>query len=522
MSDQASTIQVNTIEPQSGTTLTVGKSGQNLVVNADSLKANVAKDAGGGATADVYAAFTSTGASTWTCPTGVTSADILVVGGGGGGGDPGAGAGGAGGGGGVVQHATYTVVPAVVYDITVGTGGAYGSGGSPQGVNGVNSVFNVNAEGSQAAMTALGGGGGGAYSADAEDGGSGGGAGGSDADGGGTGTQADSAGGTGYGNDGGDGYGSGAGDSMGGGGGGSAAVGNTAVSNDAGDGGAGQLYSNFTSYGQSGYFSGGGGGGAKSNNSYAGSGGNGGGGDGTYEDTASAGTANTGGGGGSAGDIGTSAAGGSGVVLIRYNTGAADPTTLWVSDGSGTISGLNSGFGSAQVLISSQTVTDTASVLFTSGITSTYKEYIFEFFNINPENDNQNLQIQFSTNGGSSYGVETTSTYFLAKHYEDGTSGSLAYVTDEDANQSTGMINMASGPGNGSDECAAGELHLFNPASTTYVKNFYSKFNFYQQINASFNSYVGGYVNTTSAVDAVIFQMSSGNFDGTIKMYGIK
>ena len=80
---------------------------------------------------------------------------------------------------------------------------------------------------------------------------------------------------------------------------------------------------------------------------------------------------------------------------------------------------------------------------------------------------------------------------------------------------------MASGPGNGSDECAAGELHLFNPASTTYVKNFYSEFNFYQQINASFNSYVGGYVNTTSAVNAVIFQMSSGNLDGEIKMYGL-
>ena len=37
------------------------------------------------------------------------------------------------------------------------------------------------------------------------------------------------------------------------------------------------------------------------------------------------------------------------------------------------------------------------------------------------------------------------------------------------------------------------------------------------------NSYISGYANTTSAVDAVQFAMSSGNIDsGTIKLYGIK
>ena len=35
--------------------------------------------------------------------------------------------------------------------------------------------------------------------------------------------------------------------------------------------------------------------------------------------------------------------------------------------------------------------------------------------------------------------------------------------------------------------------------------------------------YTAGYGNTTSAVDAVVFKMSSGNIDaGTIKLYGIK
>ena len=73
MSDQASTIMVNTLEPQSGTTLTVGMSGQNLQVNADSLKANVAKDAGGNAI------FSSNGSGTLSgVNSGFGSAQVLL------------------------------------------------------------------------------------------------------------------------------------------------------------------------------------------------------------------------------------------------------------------------------------------------------------------------------------------------------------------------------------------------------------------------------------------------------------
>ena len=103
-------------------------------------------------------AFTSTGSATWTCPANVTSVEILVVAGAaGGGGSPGSGGGGAGG---IVHHATYTVVPGIVYDISVGAGGAGGGNGS-DGDQGVNTVFNINAEGGGATMTALGGGKGG-------------------------------------------------------------------------------------------------------------------------------------------------------------------------------------------------------------------------------------------------------------------------------------------------------------------------------------------------------------------------
>ena len=39
----------------------------------------------------------------------------------------------------------------------------------------------------------------------------------------------------------------------------------------------------------------------------------------------------------------------------------------------------------------------------------------------------------------------------------------------------------------------------------------------------SINSFIAGYANTTSAIDAIQFKMSSGNIDaGTFKLYGIK
>tara|TARA_R110000824_G_scaffold289900_1_gene478434 strand:- start:2802 stop:4250 length:1449 start_codon:yes stop_codon:yes gene_type:complete len=270
---------------------------------------------GAAAGAVTFSSHTSTGADTWTCPAGVTTAEIVVVAGGGGGGQR---MGGGGGAGGVVHHATYTTVPAVVYDLTVGVGasGAAGSGSGNVGGTGGNSSFNDNAEGSQSKMTANGGGGGAHYNGGAATSGGSGGGSCETATTPGTGTQGDSGGGTGYGSNG----GSGGGGYGGCGGGGATTTGGEQTSSGTGSaGGTGKLLSNFTSYGESGYFGGGGGGDTHSGAGTVGPGGNGGGGDGR----SGAGSANTGGGGGghrNSGDSGsiTGGSGGSGVVVIRY------------------------------------------------------------------------------------------------------------------------------------------------------------------------------------------------------------
>jgi len=176
------------------------------------------------------------------------------------------------------------------------------------------------------------------------------------------------------------------------------------------------------------------------------------------------------------------------------------------------------------VLLSSQTADDDATLSFTSGIDSTYGEYIFRFYNIHPATDGAFFSFQVNGAGESGYNETITSTCHYANHAEDdsGTPG-FGYITDHDQAQGTAFQNIATGIGNASDESTAGELHLFNPASTTYVKHFYSKINMTQgpAVKTS-NMFFAGYINTTTAIDDIQFKMHTGNFYGKIKMWGVK
>jgi hypothetical protein len=172
--------------------------------------------------------------------------------------------------------------------------------------------------------------------------------------------------------------------------------------------------------------------------------------------------------------------------------------------------------------ISSQTASNSATVSFTTGIDSTYKAYKFVFVNINPATDNTSFQFNMSTDGGSNYNVTKTTTYFRPAHDEADTVTVLGYDTNEDLAQSTNFQVISKGIGNGADESGSGSLTLFNPSSTTYVKHFIANTNLTQENEFSINVFMAGYGNTTSAINALQFKMSSGNFDGKIYLYGIK
>ncbi len=178
--------------------------------------------------------------------------------------------------------------------------------------------------------------------------------------------------------------------------------------------------------------------------------------------------------------------------------------------------------GSSLVLISEQTASSSSTISFTSGIDSTYKEYIFKFINIHPATDGANLSFQANASGGSGYNETITSTTFNAYHDEGDSGTALAYNTGMDQAQGTSFQNLGDNTGNDNDQCVSGELHLFDPSSTTFVKHFIASSNNYNASNYSTRLETAGYINTTSAIDEIQFKFSSGNIDsGTFKLYGV-
>ena len=205
------------------------------------------------------------------------------------------------------------------------------------------------------------------------------------------------------------------------------------------------------------------------------------------------------------------------MALVKYNNNSISAIT--------TPGALATG---AMVLIKEQTASSSSTISFVDGtsdvvLDNTYPIYLFHFINMHPATDAVTLQFNLSVDSGSNYNVAKTTTQFRAEHDEGGSSGTIVYRTGNDLAEGTGSQKLGDDLGNDNDSQQSGYLYLFNPSSTTYVKNFLSQSMEYNSANRATNCYAAGYGNTTSAVDAVQFSMSSGNIDsGTIKLYGLK
>ena len=199
------------------------------------------------------------------------------------------------------------------------------------------------------------------------------------------------------------------------------------------------------------------------------------------------------------------------MALVKYNNNSISSVTAV---------GLSSG---GMNLITTNTISSgVSSSSFTSNIDSTYDTYVFKFINIHAATLNSQFHFQVSTDGGSSYGVTATTTNFISAHNEAGNSTALAYQTGYDLAQSTSYSLITGENGTENDESSSGILHLFSPSNTTFVKHFISRHQQYTSGDYSYDNYSTGYFNTTSAINAIDFKMSSGNIDsGVIKMYGL-
>ena len=175
--------------------------------------------------------------------------------------------------------------------------------------------------------------------------------------------------------------------------------------------------------------------------------------------------------------------------------------------------------------IATQTASSSASISFTSGIDSTYKEYIFYFVNIHGQTLREDFTFQCSTDGGSNYNTTITSTFFQLNHSEDDANANFGYLTSNDQAQGTGFQLIARDFSDDNDGSLSGILHLFNPSSTTFVKHFMSVFNAMHESPSGYYSNsdrTAGYFNTTSGINAVQFKATSGNIDsGQILLFGL-
>ena len=191
------------------------------------------------------------------------------------------------------------------------------------------------------------------------------------------------------------------------------------------------------------------------------------------------------------------------MALVKYNNNSISAVTSAASIPSG-----------AMTHIKSLNASSSATLSFVDGssdvvLDSTYPIYVFKFINIHPATDSVFLDVNFR-DGNTNYDATKTTTSF-------------EYTTSDDLAQSSSAVHITGLTGNGNDESTSGELFLFAPSSTTFIKHFISRSNNYDRNNRSVTHHAAGYCNVTAAIDGVQFSMSSGNIDaGKIKLYGIK
>ena len=179
----------------------------------------------------------------------------------------------------------------------------------------------------------------------------------------------------------------------------------------------------------------------------------------------------------------------------------------------------------AMILIKTVTASSSATVSFIHGTSdvvfdSTYPIYLIKFINAHPGTDDQNLQFRFTTDG-TNFNVTTYSAPFGADHTEAG-SGSMEYKAGNDPDDN-GEQSIGASTGADNDQASSGELYIFSPSSTTYVKHYLSRSSQARHSDAAQDFFTGGYANTSSAITGLRFKFQSGNIDtGTFKLYGIK
>ena len=177
----------------------------------------------------------------------------------------------------------------------------------------------------------------------------------------------------------------------------------------------------------------------------------------------------------------------------------------------------------AMTLLSTNTLSSAAATVdITSGLTSTYDSYIIKIINMHPASNAAQPTFQVDTGTNTNYNTTiAAATHFVASENEGGSGGGLGYYNENTADI-TSFLRIGVSTGSDNDQNLNATLQLFNPASTTFNKQFILRSTSNTADDHEHDFFLGGIFNTTTAITRVRFKFSSGNIDaGIFKLYGI-
>jgi len=165
--------------------------------------------------------------------------------------------------------------------------------------------------------------------------------------------------------------------------------------------------------------------------------------------------------------------------------------------------------------LQSITASSSATISFTSKIDSDFDTFVVKFRNIFPATNAALFRMLFSTNNGSSYLASTGYRWAMINSTSTGLT--------QDGATATSSFQVANGLSTTSGRVMNGTMILYGLNSAANTKSFYSSV---EKIGSSGDleeQRVGGVHTGTTAVNAIRFQMSSGNIaSGTFILYGVK
>jgi len=187
------------------------------------------------------------------------------------------------------------------------------------------------------------------------------------------------------------------------------------------------------------------------------------------------------------------------------------------------------------VLIQEQTLSNVASMTFSTGIDDTYDMFMFQFVNIHAhtgDSSSSNFTFQVNDTGNTGYNNwNLHSSFAAAFHDEDDSGAGWGYdnnrdsPTDPGASLTTDYVILQSYQGTEADEACSGEMYVFNLSDDSYSKPWHSIMTTNAHYDATYTAETRGVIayksgGASTPIDDFNFKISTGNMSGTIRLWG--